>query len=183
MITQLWFACDISRNFDVINNATKLILPGVGSFDNGVKGLINCNLVDILNHKVLVNQTPVLGICLGMQLMAECSEECNAKGLGWIPINVKRIDTVVNQQNTIPVIGWNYIQIVKNNKLFQDNYQRFYFVHSYYFTRETPGVIATANIGFDFCAAFQINNIFGVQFHPEKSHKFGKALLTNFCNL
>lgn len=183
MITKMGFACEISRDIDIIKNASKLILSGVGSFDNGMYNLHNYKLIDILSQKVLYNKTPILGICLGMQLMAESSEEGRSKGLGWIQMRVKKIDADENQVTTIPVIGWNYVQIVNNNKLLREINQRFYFVHSYYFPIDTIGVIATANIGFEFCAAFQVNNIFGVQFHPEKSHKFGKTLLTNFCNL
>jgi len=183
MITKMGFACEITRDINAIKNASKLILPGVGSFNNGINNLNKYNLIDILNQKALIDKTLILGICLGMQLMAESSEEGSAKGLGWIPISVKKIAADVTKEITIPVIGWNYVQIVKNNKLLCEMNQRFYFVHSYYFPIETTGVIATANIGFDFCAAFQVNNILGVQFHPEKSHKFGKSLLNNFCNL
>jgi imidazole glycerol-phosphate synthase subunit HisH len=183
MITKMGFSCVISRDHNVIKNASKLILSGVGSFDNGINNLNNYGLVDVLTHKVLIDKTPILGICLGMQLMAERSDEGFANGLGWIPVSVKKIEPDINQEITIPVIGWNYVQIVKSNQILCELNQRFYFVHSYYFPIDTPGVIATAEIGFDFCAAFQVDNIFGVQFHPEKSHKFGKALLINFCNL
>lgn len=183
MLTKIGYECVISNEIEIIESASKLILAGVGSFDNGMSNLKRLGLTDVLNRKVIENKTPILGICLGMQLMAESSEEGNMMGLGWIPTKVKKIETGTNSEITIPVIGWNYVKIVKTTPLIIEDKQRFYFVHSYYFPENTVGTFAYANIGFDFCAAFQHNNIYGVQFHPEKSHNFGKKLLLNFCKL
>lgn len=183
MITKLGHPCNISRDIDTIRSATKLILPGVGSFDNGMKNLKKFNLIEILNQKVIKDNTPILGICLGMQLMAQGSDEGSEKGLDWISQHVQKVDKEKSRNTTIPILGWNYIQVHKNNPLLQMNKQRYYFVHSYYFPVETPNSIATANVGFDYCVAYKKKNIFGVQFHPEKSHSFGKIVLENFCSL
>ena len=183
MITKLGRECTISRDLDIIRSATKLILPGVGSFDNGMKNLKKFNLIEILNQKVIKDNTPILGICLGMQLMAQGSDEGSEKGLDWISQHVKKVEKEKSRNTTIPILGWNYIQIQKDNPLLPNIKQRFYFVHSYYFPKETPNSIATANVGFDYCVAYKKKNIFGVQFHPEKSHSFGKILLENFCLL
>ena len=183
MITKIGFECEISNKKEVIESASKLILSGVGAFDNGITNLKNLDLLDLLNKKVLVDKTPILGICLGMQLMAERSEEGIEKGLGWIPQKVKRLNMADCKETTIPILGWNYINIIKGNSILSKDKQRYYFVHSFYFPIDTTGLIASANVGFDYCAAFQKENIYGVQFHPEKSHIFGKEVLSNFCKL
>lgn len=183
MITKIGFECTISRDVDVIKSAKKLILPGVGSFDSGMKNLIKFNLIEILNQKVIHEGTPIIGICLGMQLMAEGSDEGTLNGLNWISQKVKRIDEEKCNHTTIPILGWNYIKVHKNNQLLNNIEQRFYFVHSYYFPYDTENSIASANVGFDYCVAFKKENVFGVQFHPEKSHSFGKNVLENFCQL
>ena len=181
MITKIGYESIISNDKNIIASASKLILPGVGSFDNGIQNLQNLDLFDVLNKKVLIDKIPILGICLGMQLMAESSDEGEKKGLGWISQNVEKIKPNECKLTTIPILGWNYINVTRENKLISSAKQRYYFVHSYYFTKHTPDSIANANVGFDYCAAFQKDNIFGVQFHPEKSHVFGKNLLDNFC--
>jgi glutamine amidotransferase len=183
MITKIGFECEISNKKEKIESASKLVLPGVGAFDNGIKNLKELDLIDILNNKAFRDRTPILGICLGMQLMSEGSEEGTEKGLGWIPQIVKKLNAKDCKETTIPILGWNYINTIKKNEILTMDKQRFYFVHSYYFPKSTPGAIAYANVGFDYCVAFQQKNIYGIQFHPEKSHIFGKNLLHNFCNL
>tara|TARA_Y100000385_G_scaffold289562_1_gene359425 strand:- start:636 stop:1190 length:555 start_codon:yes stop_codon:yes gene_type:complete len=175
--------CVISRDLEVLENATKLILPGVGSFDNGMALLKKFGLIDVLNKKVLKDKTPILGICLGMQLMASSSEEGVLGGLGWIDAKVKKFDFSDHEKITIPVIGWSFVDVLsKEQKILKEN-QRFYFVHSYYYPKETKESIASVTLGFEYCVAFKKENILGVQFHPEKSHKFGYSLLKKFCEL
>ena len=182
MINRIGFDCIISNKLSDIENSSKLILPGVGSFDNGITNLKKLNLFKPINNKVLIEKTPILGICLGMQIMTKFSEEGTKKGFGWINTNVKKIKKSDCNSN-IPVMGWNYISSIKDNPIINKDKQRYYFVHSYYIPKETPGSIATASVGFEYCVAFQKENIFGVQFHPEKSHVFGKKMLSNFCSI
>ena len=183
MINKIGYECEISSDIDKIKKARKIILSGVGSFDNGILNLRKLNLIDILNKKVLIEKTPVLGICLGMQLMASKSEEGIEKGLNWISQDVKKINPDFSSEITIPILGWNYVKLIKKSPIIYEINPRYYFVHSYYFPKNTPGTFASANIGFDYCVGFQKENIFGVQFHPEKSHIFGKKLLKNFCKI
>jgi glutamine amidotransferase len=166
-----------------IKRANKLILPGVGSFDNGIRNLQNLNLISILNKEVIQNKKPILGICLGMQLMTQGSEEGKDKGLGWIPVNIVSFKNIEEYKGTIPLMGWNYVKVIKPNKLLNHNKSRFYFVHAFHCKRNAFEILTSEINGYDYCAAFQNNNIYGVQFHPEKSHLFGLELLTNFCNL
>jgi glutamine amidotransferase len=167
---------------DEINSAKKLILPGVGAFDNGMKLIKEKGLQDVLNKKVLIEKTPILGICLGMQLLTKSSEEGVLPGLGWIDANTVKFE-FADKSLKIPHMGWNYIDVKKENKLIhRSGKQRFYFVHSYYVKCNTAtDVIATSNYGMDFACSVNHDNIFGVQFHPEKSLKFGMSVLNNFA--
>ena len=183
MLLNIGVECEVSNDIKKIKAAKKLILPGVGSYDNGMRNLKQLKLIKILNQKVIYEKTPILGICLGMQLMGENSEEGNEKGLGWINQKVKKIEENKMKKLTVPVMGWNYLSVNKKNKILENKIQRFYFVHSYYFPKETKESIASANIGFEYCVAFQKDNIYGVQFHPEKSHNFGKFFFKTFCDL
>jgi glutamine amidotransferase len=169
-----------------IARATKLILPGVGAFDTGMRNLKELDLVGILNEKVKTEKIPVLGICLGMQLLSEGSEEGSLKGLGWIQGENRRFNFMNCIEYKIPHMGWNFIQQHKDSKLFTGMFSdaRFYFVHAYYFkATDQSDVLTTTSYEIEFTSAVEQGNIMGVQFHPEKSHKFGMRLLKNFVDL
>ena len=168
-----------------ILNADKILLPGVGAFDNGMKNLKESGLIPLLNKKALIDKIPVLGICLGMQLLTRRSEEGIEKGLGWIAADTKKFIFNENSELKIPHMGWNYIEVKMQSPLIDiHKKQKFYFVHSYYVKCDnSKDVLATCNYGLDFDCMVQNNNIFGAQFHPEKSHKFGMELLENFSKL
>lgn len=175
----------ISNKKAEIEKATHLILPGVGAFDDGVKKLKELGLIEILKIEVLEKKKPFLGICLGMQLLAEEGEENgNHQGLGWIKGKVRRFQ-VSEEVLRLPHIGWNDVSPKEDSLLFRDtNPQIFYFVHSYFLEPEEKEIIsASCEYGERFAAAIQKNNIFGVQFHPEKSQKSGLALLKNFIDI
>lgn len=171
----------ITSDPDQIQNAKKLILPGVGAFDSGIKSLKEHNLWEVLNDKVLNEKTPVLGICLGMQLLCKGSEEGQEAGLGWIDADVKRFRPK-EKHIKIPHMGWNYTDMPKESRLFKNMYEepKFYFVHSYYVSANDDSSIATTTYEIPFDAALEKGNVLGTQFHPEKSHKFGMKLLENF---
>ena len=172
----------VSKNENVISQASHLILPGVGAFDHGMKCLKESGLLDILNRCVLVNKMPVLGICLGMQLMALKSDEGKEEGLGWINASVSRIPG--SEKLKVPHMGWSRPKIVRNSLLFSENEEesRYYFVHSYCVScHDKKDTVATVEYGVEFDVAFEKNNIFGVQFHPEKSHHFGMEIISNFA--
>ena len=174
----------ISNKAEDIIHADKLILPGVGHFDYGMQHLHESGLVDVLNKKILTNKTPILGICLGVQLLTEGSEEGKAKGLGWIKGKTVAFDKMkLDANHKIPHMGWTDIKGFEQSKLFTGMYDepRFYFVHSYHLQLDDPAdVLASANYGYDFTVGIEHENILGVQFHPEKSHKYGMKLLENF---
>jgi len=171
---------------DILTEADKFILPGVGAFDHGMSNLHKSGWINALNEAVLVRRVPILGICLGMQLMCKSSEEGNLPGLGWINAEVTRFKFPVNSNLKIPHMGWNTVDICKTNPLISDKEgeQRFYFVHSYHAVCNNPlDVLATSYHGYEITSAFSNENIYGVQFHPEKSHRFGMALLKKFIDL
>lgn len=173
----------ITSDKNEIANAKKLILPGVGSFDTGMSNLSALGIIDILNHKVIYEKIPVLGICLGMQLLSKSSEEGKLPGLGWIDSVTKRFNFINTREYKIPHIGWNFIKVRKESKLLKNMYDdpRFYFVHSFYLAaNDTNDILASSTYELEFTSAIERDNILGVQFHPEKSHKFGMALLKNF---
>jgi len=177
----------ISNDREVISHADRLVIPGVGHFGKGMEMLNRLNLIELLNKLVLDKKIPVLGICLGMQLMTEYSEEGNCTGLKWIKGNTTRLETNGDSSGLkIPHIGWNDIEIKTENKLLTGNigHSRFYFVHSYAVRCTVPdNEIAATYYGTGFTSAFQNENIFGVQFHPEKSYKQGMEILKNFAEL
>jgi glutamine amidotransferase len=176
----------ISGRPEQIETADKLILPGVGHFDRGMKNLEKAGLIPILNRRVLVDRVPILGICLGMQLMARGSEEAETPGLGWIDAEFKRFRLSRASTRKVPHMGWNWVRFVNDSPIARNvpANSRFYFVHSYHCANESPAdALAVCNYEYDFTAAFQRDNIFGVQFHPEKSHRFGSELLRGFACL
>tara|TARA_Y100000768_G_scaffold379119_1_gene354430 strand:+ start:12807 stop:13418 length:612 start_codon:yes stop_codon:yes gene_type:complete len=156
-----------------------VILPGVGAFDYGMKMLDKLNFIEPLNKHALVDKKLTVGICLGMQLMMKSSQEGNLPGLGWINDKVIKFK-FKNNDHKVPHMGWNYIN--SNNKVFDNDLdeKRFYFVHSYHVPYNKEICLSTTNYGnLKFCSAIRTNNIFGFQFHPEKSHSYGKYLLKN----
>lgn len=186
MLKKLGVSALISSNIADICTADKLILPGVGTFDKGMENIHCLNIFDIINRKVLVDKTPILGICLGMQLLTESSEEGNSSGFGWIKGKTKRFN-LSDPKLKIPHMGWNEVKIVdENNSLVKNLVQgtRFYFVHSYYVVPDDKSTcLLTTEYGEDFVSAISCERIYGVQFHPEKSHKYGMNLLNNFVEL
>jgi len=170
-----------------LKSASKIIFPGVSTFDYAMQLLQKSGMRETLNKLVLQNKIPVLGICVGMQMMAHSSEEGNLQGLGWIDGIVKKIN--ISETSTkirLPHMGWNNVEIIRNSKLLQniDNKSRFYFLHSYYFhCHNKKDIIALTDYGHPFPCAINSENIYGVQFHPEKSHKNGIEVLKNFANL
>ena len=172
---------------EMIGTAEKLILPGVGSFDQAMTRLAANGLIDPLNRRVIEAKTPILGICLGMQLFTRSSEEGRISGLGWLDATVKRFDFKGCDLNLkIPHMGWNSLEIRKDILLFRDMHvdHRFYFVHSYHIDCRDPADVAcVSHYGYPFTSVIQKKNIFGVQFHPEKSHRYGMQILKNFADI
>jgi len=181
MLNKIGVENKISSDIEIINNADKYILPGVGSFDVGMKNLLESTWFETLKKNVFENKKPILGICLGMQLLTKKSEEGSLDGLSWIDIEIVKFK---NSDLKVPHMGWNTIKTGESSLFDKLDNPRFYFAHSFYAPiNSKKNVIATANYGEDFGCAIQNENIFGVQFHPEKSHKFGMQLLKNFNNL
>lgn len=186
MLKKIGVESEISGDPEKIKQATKLILPGVGAFDNGMQNLNDLGLTEVLNDRVIKNKIPILGICLGMQLMTKSSEEGKLPGLGWIDASTQKFNFLENKNKlTIPHMGWEMVKQEKQSKLLEGMYDepRFYFVHSY-FVKATKqnDVLLTTVYDNDYVSGFESGNILGVQFHPEKSHKYGMVLLKNFVS-
>jgi len=178
----------IESDLDKIKNASKILLPGVGSFDTAMKKINESGLKEVLNEKALKEQVPVLGICLGMQLLTNSSEEGILDGLGWVDAKTMSFKSVIDKKYRIPHMGWNIVSESNESKLtdgFKDfDETRFYFVHSYFVKVENEkNSILKTDYGLKFDSAIQKDNIFGAQFHPEKSHKFGMKLFENFAKI
>lgn len=177
----------LSSDPTVIAQAEKLILPGVGAFDNGMMNLQERGLIPVLNESVLQRKTPILGVCLGVQLFTRRSDEGRLPGLGWIAADTRRFAfPPENRRLKIPHMGWNYVEPTKRAPLLDQlpAQPRFYFVHSYHLVCDNPAdVLAWTTYGHRFVSAVHCGNIWGTQFHPEKSHKFGLAVLRNFLSL
>lgn len=181
----LGFSVERVNNFKSLVGASRLILPGVGNFDHAMQKLNNSGLRPKLEELVFEKKIPIMGVCVGMQILADCSEEGILPGLGWIPGKVKSFDTILQHSRLpIPHMGWNELNILKKSIIFSRGFQdtsQFYFLHSYYFeAKNNEDIIATANYGIDFHAVLSHGHIHGVQFHPEKSHVWGYQLLKNF---
>jgi glutamine amidotransferase len=175
----------VTSDKEQIANATKLILPGVGAFDTGMRNLSDLDLIDVLNDKVIREKIPVLGICLGMQLLSKKSEEGELEGLGWIDAQTIKFRFEDSIEYKTPHMGWNFIKQHKPSRLLEGMFcdPRFYFVHSYFFkTTDPEDILTSTTYEIEFTSAVEKENIIGVQFHPEKSHKFGMKLLKNFVD-
>lgn len=190
MLKKIGVKSTISSDHVEIAKASKLILPGVGAFDYGMRYLNNLNLKPILDKKVLEEKVPILGICLGMQLLSEGSEEGELAGLGWIKGKCKKFSfqsIADGNKFKVPHMGWNEVKIGGESNLyhgFDKNDAAFYFVHSYHLACDDPStVLTTTSYGYEFTSSVQKENIMGVQFHPEKSHKYGMKLLRNFVEM
>ena len=184
MLKKLGSQSEIASDVGAIERATKIILPGVGAFDAGMTQLNHSGLRPSLDTAVLQRRVPVAGICLGMQLMTEGSEEGTLPGLGWVPAKTIRFVPSPNEIMKIPHMGWSIVTKSKQSPILEllDDESRFYFVHSYHVDcSNRDDVLLTTQYGsIRFDAAFEINNILGFQFHPEKSHRFGMKLLKAF---
>lgn len=176
----------VAKTPDQLASARKIILPGVGAFDWAMTRLEESGMRACLDDLVLAKKRPVLGVCVGMQMMAHRSDEGKLPGLGWIPGEVLRLDGGGFQQQThLPHMGWNDVCPSSSECLFKGmSAPRFYFLHSYYFAPAHPdAVLATTSYGLSFASAVRSGNVFGTQFHPEKSHQWGIQLLKNFAEL
>lgn len=186
VIERLGFSCRVSRSYEDIHKAGRIILPGVGHFGKAMQNLQEANLVETLNEAVLVKKIPVLGICLGMQLMAAHSEEGDAAGLGWFDASVIRFRIKNPGLYKVPHMGWNTLTHEKPGSptlkhLSTDD--EFYFVHSYHVVANNAAdILSQTSYEYIFVSAFEKGNITGVQFHPEKSHRAGEQLIKNFLN-
>lgn len=184
MLKYLGATAVISADKSVIEQADKLILPGVGHFDRAMQNIHQLELFDLIQFKAMDQKTPIMGICLGMQLMCNSSEEGVDKGLGLVDAEVKKFNFDKAQNLKVPHMGWNKVELAKPDSLITNRLTadaRFYFVHSYYVTCNNElDVLTKSWYGHSFISSFEKNNIVGVQFHPEKSHKYGITLFRNF---
>tara|TARA_B100000579_G_scaffold437455_1_gene466858 strand:+ start:1437 stop:2057 length:621 start_codon:yes stop_codon:yes gene_type:complete len=186
MYKNLGIKVKVSESINDIKNATRLILPGVGAFDKGIRELRRNNLEDVLNEAVINQKKPIMGICLGYQLFFSTSEEGSEKGLSWINGSIKKLKKSNDIKLRYPHMGWNGIQPHFEHPIFEglDNNMRFYFAHSYYVKCITPSdILASSIYGHKFTSAILKENIIGFQFHPEKSLKWGMKILYNFANV
>ena len=177
----------IAKTVADLEDAQKLILPGVGHFDHAMAELIKSGMRNKLDELVLVKKVPIMGICVGMQMMGNSSDEGTLEGLKWIDAGIKKFDeSKIKQVTLLPHMGWNDVQPNSPNPLFEglEKEALFYFLHSYYFEcNNANDILATSEYGDSFTCAAHHENIYGIQFHPEKSHHYGEILLHNFAKL
>jgi glutamine amidotransferase len=184
MFRRIGAASEISSDLKHIGQAKKIMLPGVGAFDSAMERINQSGLREVLDKKALVDRVPVLGICLGMQLLTRSSEEGKIAGLGWVNAETRRFPSIPNLK--VPHMGWNLVHKTRPNPLTDGlaDDARFYFVHSYYVSTDNPDdSLLETEYGIKFDSVLNSGNIYGAQFHPEKSHKFGMTLLSNFAGL
>lgn len=182
MLNKIGVRSELVNSIDTDFDCTHLILPGVGHFEHCMAEFEKSGLRAPMESMIFEKKMPLLGICVGHQMLYEGSEEGNIEGLGYVPGKVIKFSFEAEQNLRIPHMNWSYVKIEKENPLYPDKiteFDRFYFVHSYH-SQINQYSILTAEYGYGFCAAVQKENIFGVQFHPEKSHNFGMQLLKNF---
>jgi len=177
----------IAKSPEEVIGAEKIFLPGVGAFDETISMLDKTGFREVLDFEVMQNKVPIIGICVGMQILAESSEEGKLPGLGYIKGKVRKMDaSLLNQKPKLPHLGWNSLEISRQSELLKniDSELGFYFLHSYYFECENQeDVLTTTTYGKSFASAINHDNVYGIQFHPEKSHHNGINLLHNFATL
>ena len=186
MIEHVGGTARIIRRADEVLKSEKIVIPGVGHFDHGMNSLREHGLIEALKQRIVVENRTVLGICLGMQMLCERSEEGKAEGLNFVRGTVQKFRFPEEVKLKIPHMGWNVVNPVKGSRLFSDSEDelRFYFVHSYHVVPSNSGILSSyTDYGMDFCSSFESGNIFGVQFHPEKSHRFGMELMRRFLQV
>lgn len=188
MLKRLGATAEITSDPGRIEHAKKLILPGVGAFDAAMANLRELGLIEILDHQVKRRRVPILGLCLGMEILARSSEEGVLPGFGWIPSEVVRFrsDQMLERPLPVPMMGWNYVQVVRPNALVANlgSDPRFYFAHSYHLVCDDPAdVIGITTYGYDFPSVVARGSVMGAQFHPEKSHRFGIKIFENFLGI
>ena len=185
ILKKLGYESRVSSSKKDIESSSHIVLPGVGAFDTGMNSLKELNLVDPLNYQVLVKEKPVLGICLGAQLMTQSSEEGKSKGLGWFNASTEKFKFSKKDKFPLPNIGWREVYSPENHFLLKNIEEpRFYFVHSYKLvSKDKDATILLSKYENEFCAGLSKKNIHCVQFHPEKSHIYGMKLLKNFFDI
>lgn len=188
MLKRLGATADVTSDPGRIERAEKLILPGVGAFDAAMGNLRELGLIEILDRQVQDRRVPILGLCLGMQILARSSEEGVLPGFGWIPGEVVRfkIDEAPGRSLTVPMMGWNYVRVVRPSPLVANlgSDPRFYFAHSYHLVCDDPDdVVGVTTYGYEFPSVVTRGNVMGAQFHPEKSHRFGIKVFENFLGI
>jgi imidazole glycerol-phosphate synthase subunit HisH len=184
MFRRIGVAAEITSDAAVLQRASKIVLPGVGAFDSAMQRISASGLRGVLDHKALHERVPIIGICLGMQLLTRASEEGSLPGLGWIPAVTRRFPDMPGLK--VPHMGWNLVTAARDSPLTAGLApdSRYYFVHSYYVQADDPrDSVLTAHYGVTFDAVVAHDNLYGAQFHPEKSHRYGMSLLDNFARI